>query len=70
MGCQNRVRKWWSLWFKVSCGGTPLTRCKSVREKRQWEFMSICWRCSHVEDPSAKPVSWGVVDGRGRAQTN
>jgi hypothetical protein len=42
MNCERKVRKWWSLGFKVRCGGAKIypTLCSAV---------SYCGRCGKLD---------------------
>jgi hypothetical protein len=48
MTCENKVRKWWSLGFKVTCGGVHCTHCHYDSVQHCYSFSGICWRCRHI----------------------
>jgi hypothetical protein len=64
MSCENKVRKWYVLWFvKVVCGGTYLTRCRYDRKARVFRFAGICRQCGYYKAELAPAVP-SVYKGR------
>jgi len=49
MRCENKIRKWWTLWLlKVPCGRTLVTQIRI--EQQKYDF--YCWGCGdHTEKP-------------------